>query len=94
MDTLQPVSVGTLPLPMQELAIVEDLLFLMMVRALLKIKKMKCLSLNLLEGVLLGLNLQKFYSMAFLVFKQYVEPILSHLLMGVAFDKPICLNLF
>ena len=29
---LQPVSVGTLPLPMQELAIVEDLLFLMMVR--------------------------------------------------------------
>lgn len=29
---LQPMSVGTLPLPMQELAIVEDLLFLMMVR--------------------------------------------------------------
>ena len=28
---LQPISVGTLPLPMQELAIVEDLLFLMMV---------------------------------------------------------------
>lgn len=29
--TFQPVSIGTLPLPMQELAIVEDLLFLMMV---------------------------------------------------------------
>ena len=32
MIPLQPVSIGTLPLPMQELAIVEDLLFLMMVR--------------------------------------------------------------
>ena len=32
MVLLQPVSIGTLPLPMQELAIVEDLLFLMMVR--------------------------------------------------------------
>ena len=31
MATFQPVSIGTLPLPMQELAIVEDLLFLMMV---------------------------------------------------------------
>lgn len=32
--------------------------------------------------------------MVFLVFKQYVELIFFYLLMGVVFDKLICLNLF
>ena len=80
---------------MQELAIVEDLLFLMMVRALLKIKKMKCLKSQLTWRCTVSSQLTKilFYGI-FMVFKQYVEPIFSHLLMGVTFDKPICLNLF
>ena len=76
---------------MQELAIVEDLLFLMMVRALLKIKKMKCFTWRCTVSSQLTKIL--FYGI-FMVFKQYVEPIFSHLLMGVTFDKPICLNLF